>query len=293
MGPGSKLHDYGDLFRETADALKEAGFCREALLFYAPLQYTQEFADTGLFLAMANCYLACRNDSDAESCLLTVVEYDRTNIEARAKLAKFYESIGMMDQALKYVTEAVDLGRQESIPMRRRRGGGDLGSRIAELAREFCSTETGLGAHREVEPEPPKTPDHGENAPMSFTGLAPLSNLKERRPEDRIATALQDAEQVRFLYQKLLEFQPAMRAGEEDATEDWLDIADALLRNFRTNRVFFPLQKRMMFAGYSREAHRKAGRMKDANIMDEVQELAGRIQAALGMYSSSTFVHPL
>lgn len=233
---------------------------------------------------MANCYLACKNDSEAESCLLTVVEYDRANIEARAKLAKFYESIGMMDLALKFVTEAVDLGRQESIPMRRRKKGGDPRARIAELARELCPTEFGANAQTETELEPPRSPAHNESVPISFTGPTPFPITKDRRPEDRIAAALQNAEQVRFLYQKLLEFQPAMRAGDEDGTEDWLDIADALLRNFRTNRVFFPLQKRMMFAGYSRDAHRKAGRLKGADIMDEVQELAGRIQSAMGMY---------
>ncbi|EAS33872.3 general transcription factor 3C polypeptide 3 (transcription factor C subunit 4) [Coccidioides immitis RS] len=277
--PGSRLYDYGDLFRETADALKEAKFYPEALLFYTPLQYTQEFADTSLFMAMADCHLACKNDSDAESCLLTVVEYDQTNIDARVKLAKFYESMGMMEQALKYVTEAVELGRQESVPMRRRRG--NFGARIEQLAKEFRSMESGISDHGEMELEPPRSPDH-MNGPISFTGPAPIPSSKEVRPEDRIASAIQNAEHVRYLYKKSLELRPSMRIGEEDATEDWLDIVDALLRSFRSNRVFFPLQKGMMFVGYSKEAHRKAGRLKGPDIMDEVQELAARIQAALG-----------
>ncbi|WEW58281.1 transcription factor TFIIIC subunit tfc4 [Emydomyces testavorans] len=278
--PGSKLYDYADLFREAADALKEAGLFQEALIFYVPLQYTQEFADTSLFMAMADCYLACQDDSQAESCLLTVAEYDRTNIEVRAKLAKFYEGIGMMDLALKYVTEAVELERQGSIPMRRRRG--TSGSRISQLASELRSVESGFSDHRDVEPEAPTSLDHRMTGPVFFSGPASLPNLKERRPEDRIASEIQDSEHVRYLYQKLLEFSPAMRAGEEEATEDWLDIADALLRTFRSNRAFFPLQARTTFVGYSREARRKAGRLKGANIMDEVQELACRIQAALG-----------
>ncbi|EEP81788.1 conserved hypothetical protein [Uncinocarpus reesii 1704] len=278
--PGARLYDYGDLFREAADALKEARLYLEALLFYAPLQYTQEYADTNLFMAMADCYLACQNDSDAEGCLLTVVEYDKTNIEARVTLAKFYERLGMMDQALKYVTEAVELGRQESIPMRKRRA--NFGARIEQLVKEFRSIESSDGAPRDMELELPRLSDQMEAAPISFTGAAQLPTLKESRPEDRIASALQTAEHVRYLYSKSLEMRPAMRAGDEEPTEDWLDIVEALLRTFRSNRVFFPLQKRTMFAGYSKEALRKAGSAQRVDVLDEVDELASRIQAAMG-----------
>jgi len=34
---------------------------------------------------------------------------------------------------------------------------------------------------------------------------------------------------IQYLYSKMMELRPEMREGNMDATEDWLDIADALL----------------------------------------------------------------
>ncbi|OJD18911.1 hypothetical protein AJ78_01097 [Emergomyces pasteurianus Ep9510] len=276
---GALLYDFGDLFREAGDALKDAKLYQDAILFYFPLQKTREYADTSLFMSMAQCYMACENDEAAENCYLTVVEYDENNIEARAKLAKFYEKLGMIDQALKYVNEAIELGRRESMPRRRRR----FGSRALQLAREFRSTEAGGVAMATYEgPIGAENEDWASPTPAGASGglvtsTAPLSKKRRQAKEEYVGT-----DHIRYLYTKLLDLERAMREGQEDATEDWLDIADALLRDFRSNRVFFPMQRHMVFLGYSREAQRKAGRLKSTTIMDEVEEMAGRLQASLG-----------
>ncbi|QSS61549.1 transcription factor tfiiic complex subunit sfc4 [Histoplasma capsulatum] len=277
---GALLYDFGDLFREAGDALKDAQLHQDAILFYLPLQRTHEYADTSLFMSMAECYVACENDEAAENCYLTVVEYDRNNIVARAKLAKFYEKLGMIEQALKYVNEAIELGRQESMPRRRRK----FGSRALQLAREFRSTESGgnslaiyegpIGA--EIENWRTTTPPASVPGGL-VTSAAPLSKKRRQAKEEYVG-----ADHIRYLYSKLLDLEQAMREGQEDVTEDWLDIADALLRDFRSNRVFFPMQRNMIFSGYSREAQRKAGRLKSTTIMDEMEEMAGRLQATLG-----------
>ncbi|EGE83291.1 hypothetical protein, variant 2 [Blastomyces dermatitidis ER-3] len=277
---GALLYDFGDLFREVGDALKDAKLYQDALQFYVPLQRTREYADTSLFMSMAECYIACENDEAAENCYLTVVEYDENDIEARAKLAKFYENLGLIEQALKYVNEAIELGRQESMPRRRRR----FGSRALQLAREFRSTESGgavmatyegpIGAENEGWRSPTPSPSVSGGL---MTSTVPLSKKRRQAKEEYVST-----DHIRYLYSKLLDLEAAMREGHEDATEDWLDIADALLRDFRSNRVFFPMQRHMMFLGYSREAQRKAGRLKSTTIMDEVEEMAGRLQATLG-----------
>lgn len=268
-----KLFDYGDLFREVADALKDQGLHQEALRFYMPLQYSQEYADTSLYMAMAECYTECQNAEGAEICYLTVAEYDHKNVEARAKLAKFYETMGLADQAMKYVTEAVELGQVESMPRRKRRSA----RRAAQLAKELRSTE--LEA---------RTPDNqvegleGQDSLISVTGPMAADRAGDRGFEGVADRPMQDADNVRYLHGRMLEVQPAMRAGDENATENWLDIADALIRDFRSNRVFFPLQRRMVFLGYSREAQRKAGRVKTTTLMDEVQNIADRLQNVLG-----------
>ncbi|KAL1953622.1 hypothetical protein VTO42DRAFT_2540 [Malbranchea cinnamomea] len=273
--PTGKLFDYGDLFRESADALKEAGLHAEALRFYTPLQYNQEYADTNLYMDIADCYAACGTDEEAESCYLTVVEYDRQNIEARVKLAKYYEKMGMLEQAMKYITEAAEIGRSESFPRRGRR----YGNRAAQLAREFRSAEAG-GRARGNRAGMETTRASG---PISLmTGPIAADRQRAREPE---LSFEERANNVQYLYGKMQELKPVMRAGDEASTEDWLDIADALLREFRSNRVFFPVQRRMLFLGYSREAQRKAGRYKPSTLFDEIQDIAERLQAALGTTS--------
>ncbi|KAG5205910.1 RNA polymerase III transcription factor TFIIIC subunit [Trichophyton interdigitale] len=282
--PGAKLFDYGDLFREAADSIKDIQLYEDALRFYIPLQHVQDFANTSLFLAMAECYDACGNTEETERCYLTVAEYDKTNIEARTKLAHFYEKMGMTDQALKFITEAADIGREAVLSRRKPRFGPDIG----RLANHFRDIEQGAsGSEDQVSPiESAVSSAAGDitTAEESTTiGFIPRSvtNLPGERGRE-IAPLKPDGENVRYLYAKMLELQPYMRQGQQDATGDWLDIAYALLWDFRSNRVFFPLQKKMTFLGYSREAQRKAGRLKSTNLVDELQEISNRIQASMG-----------
>ncbi|KAL4989488.1 hypothetical protein BDW68DRAFT_67210 [Aspergillus falconensis] len=249
---GSLLYDYGDLFREAADALKDADMFEDALRFYRPIQKT-EYADVSFFMAMGDCFRSLGELEDAENCYLTVAEHDSSNIESRVQLAKLYEGIGMTEQALKYVNDAVLLGRQEHRSNRRRKD-----TRLEELAREFKSADIAA----ESEPQP---------------SADPTTMLGSKGEAER-------TENVQFLFKKLMQLEPKLQVGDAEATEDWLDIADALLREFRSNRIFYPLQRNVIFLGYSS----KAG--KDA-LMDELQEMANRLQELLGVdeeFSQST-----
>ncbi|KAL4916025.1 hypothetical protein BDW62DRAFT_110377 [Aspergillus aurantiobrunneus] len=245
---GALLYDFGDLFREAADALKEAEMFEEALRFYRPVQHT-EHADVSFFMAMGDCCKSLGELEDAENCYLTVAEHDTKNIESRVQLAKLYESIGMTEQALKYVNDAVLLGRQETRSHRRRKD-----TRLEELAKEFKSVD--LAAEPQTLGEP--------SGPFA---AGPTALLGEGEPER--------TENIQFLYSKLLQLEPKLQAGDIEATEDWLDIADALLREFRSNRAFYPLQRSTVFAGYAN----KTG--KDT-LMSEMQEMASRLQETLG-----------
>ena len=226
-------------------------------------------------MAMAECHAVVGNGEETESCYLTVAEYDRKNIEARARLARFYEAMGLVDQAMKYVTEAMELGQAESIPRGKRR----YARRAAQLAKELRSAELegrapDNNAVEELE---------GQDSLISVTRRMAGGRASGRGPTDEAGHPMNDSDNVRYLYGRMLEMQDAMRSGDENATENWLDIADALIRDFRSNRVFFPIQKRMVFLGYSREAQRKAGRLSTTTLLDEVQNIADRLQNVLGM----------
>ncbi|EED16842.1 RNA polymerase III transcription factor TFIIIC subunit (Tfc4), putative [Talaromyces stipitatus ATCC 10500] len=253
----STVFDYADLYREAADALKDSALFPEALRFYRPLQLTEDYADVSFFLAMGECAFACSDLSLAESCYLTVAENDSTNLQSRVNLAKLYETMGERDRALYFVNQAVLLGRESRGRNRRRR----KDRRIAQLAKEFQGD-----AHVSTR----IVPRH-------------LANEVSRRE------ALQDSDanrpqQVQYLYSKMNDLRPRMRDGDTDATEDWLDIADALLHDFRTNRVFYPLQKNMIFLGYSREEQK--GARKKETVMGEVQEVAERLKEWIGQYNA-------
>ncbi|PYH96394.1 TPR-like protein [Aspergillus ellipticus CBS 707.79] len=267
----SRLYDYGDLFREVADALKDVGLFEEALRFYLPIQQTNEYADVGFFMAMGDCFKMLDKVEDAENCFLTVAEHDTKHIESRVQLARLYESIGMSEQALKYVNEAILLGRQETRSNRRRKD-----TRLEQLAMEFRSAD--MPAEEAVlRPIAPKPSNIDVSAPVLTTSSAPIFDKRDAEVDEG-----QRSDNVRYLYDKLSQLYSQVKKGDADATEDWLDIADALLREFRSNRAFYPLQRNMTFLGYSREAQRKGGKSKGRNLIDEMQEMAGRLQDSLG-----------
>lgn len=266
---GARLYDYGDLFREVADALKEVTLFEEALRFYTPLQHTGEYADVSFFMAMGDCYMRLGNLEDAENCYITVAEHDTRNVDSRAQLAKLYESIGMTEQALKYVNETVLLERQEMRSNRRRKD-----TRLEQLAKEFKAAEM-------APEEAPVPKEYEEETPEAEGVAATLTAAPISRKQDEEEVEGDRTEHVQYLYSKMQVFHPLVKEGNLEATEDWLDIADALLREFRSNRVFYPLQ-RQVFMGYSREAQKKAGKSQSRTLMDEMAEMAGRLQESLG-----------
>ncbi|KAF9889891.1 transcription factor TFIIIC subunit tfc4 [Aspergillus nanangensis] len=267
----ARLYDYGDLFREVADNLKDVGLFEDALRFYMPLQETTEHADVSYFMAMGDCLRELDKLEDAENCYLMVVEHDPGHISSRVHLARLYESIGMNEQALKFVNEAALLERQESRGNRRRKD-----TRLEQLVMEFKkAAEISMGVENApLRPIAPKLTDQEESS-ATFTTAATSRRRSVSEEGDR-------TDDVQYLYEKLSQLQPKVKEGDLEATEDWLDIADALLRDFRSNRIFYPLQRSLTFVGYSRDAQKKVGKAKGRTLMDEMQEMAGRLQESLG-----------
>jgi general transcription factor 3C polypeptide 3 (transcription factor C subunit 4) len=145
---------------------------------------------------------------------------------------------------------------------------------LEQLALEF-RTETDpelLGLRMAVPPEHAE----GQAPTLTTTSVSAMRRNVQEMEGER-------TELVQFLYGKLLDIQPRVKEGNAEALEDWLDIADALLREFRSNNVFYPFQRNIVFLGYSREAQRKAGKYKNRTLMDEMQEMASRLQESLGM----------
>jgi general transcription factor 3C polypeptide 3 (transcription factor C subunit 4) len=174
-------------------------------------------------------------------------------MECRVRLATLYEGdFGMNDEALKYINEALLIGRQEGRARRRKRDD----NRLEQLAIEFQKA--------------PRSPLTGPEQ----TGNGDRSQIAQRRTDD-----------IRFLFDKLKDLHPFIKEGNSDVIEDWLDIADALLRDFRTNRIFYPMARTMEFQGYTGDSQRKG--KKARTLLDEAQEIAVRLQKAMGKNHST------
>lgn len=270
--------DYADLFKEAADSLMKAGLYHEAIRFYVPLQGVPEYTDTGLFMALAECYDHCENEESAEQCYHTVIDYDENDIKSRYALAKLYYKQGMLEKALNHVNEAIELESEEYHPGRR--GGRRVRpSKMEYLSRALGAQPEGKLSRGQAQRKPEELP---EDSSMSFT-QASRTAQKRRVAGLRRERGRPRGEHIKFLHTKLLDIRPLMREGDENAVEDWLDIAESLIRDFRTNRIFFPAIKRTTFSGYSREDRKKAFATKRMGSLDEMHELASRLQTELGM----------
>jgi general transcription factor 3C polypeptide 3 (transcription factor C subunit 4) len=89
-------------------------------------------------------------------------------------------------------------------------------------------------------------------------------------------------EDIKFLYAMMQQLEPKVKDGNAEATEDWLDIADALLREFRSNRIFYPMARTTEFQGYSSQAQRRANGSRNSVFLNEMEEIAGRLQKSRG-----------
>ena len=209
-------------------------------------------------MAIANCCLQLDRLEEAETYYLTVAENDLRHMECRVRLATLYEGFGMNDESLRYVNEALLIGRQEG---RNRRSKRD-DNRLEQLALEFQRPPRPVGS--------PET--------EALTGRTGPTGSRTR-PQVGQSTRTDD---IQFLYDKMRELHPFVKEGDSNATEDWLDIADCLLRDFRTNRIFYPMARTMEFQGYTGDTNRK-GKGKGRTLLDEAQEIAARLQKAMGM----------
>lgn len=77
---------------------------------------------------------------------------------------------------------------------------------------------------------------------------------------------------VQQLYTTLQTLQQPAREGNQEALEDWLDTADEMLRDFRSNRVFYPYERHQKFEGYDRASRAKQFRKKNVKLKDLAAE---------------------
>ncbi|KAF7510876.1 hypothetical protein GJ744_005706 [Endocarpon pusillum] len=284
---GAKVFEYSDLFREAGEALRDAKEYEEALRFLHPLRMTNAFSDTDFWLAIAASSYVCGKLGQARECYELAKASDEFCAEARTQLAKIYKDMGRRAEALRNAQEALEIGRRAIIRPQRRR----YERREAREAREAAERELKEG-HRLAIPslqtttarlKPIEVKDAQGRYRLSFVNTYPGrdSRLEERAAKRRKMQQMsaEEAEayhtsNVQSLFSRLQELTPAMRNGDPVARNTWLECADDLIHDFRSNKVFYPAERHMRFEGYDVDSKRRAFRKQWAKGEDDSFEAA-------------------
>ncbi|KZF24968.1 TPR-like protein [Xylona heveae TC161] len=247
--------DYPDLYKDVADALYAEEKYVEALRFYELLQQVDGYGDTPYWMALGHCYRVAGLNSEAEQCYQVVVEDEPENIDARVQLAKMFEELGMSEQAMIYVNQVITLGRKD---MERRKDHGlDQGQPLYTMGSLISKFPT----------QRPATPAKKST---------PSTSAAQRQEREKVREA-----NVKHWFHILQSHEVAMREGDEDALREWMIAANRLVQDFRSCKVFYPWDKYVKFFGYSVDARKKALRPRTNEAMEEVEAMAGRLQASL------------
>ncbi|EXJ83101.1 hypothetical protein A1O1_06719 [Capronia coronata CBS 617.96] len=109
--------------------------------------------------------------------------------------------------------------------------------------------------------------------------VAKARNIPGPKPKPKRMTAEEreahQTENINRLYRDLVDSTEAMRHGDEIARNTWMDCAESLITDFRSNRVFYPAERHMMFMGYDREARSAMYRKKSEKEQSVDQNASG------------------
>ena len=274
----TNVEDYPDLFREAASALKKVGLYQEALKYYEPLLASKAYSDTEFLLGTGNCMLECGQDDTALNLFEEAKRADASNVEARLQLARLYNAKGLVAKARTNAQEAVTLGRQNLVRAQRRR----YERREQREQRERAEKELKLAHNLKFSKLKSKPRGANPGIPLWREGTSKQSipvqdgpkpakkadkEVKKKAAAEAAATAKAAAAKDKLAdmevkYSALLLLQEEVRAGHSEARDEWLDVADDMIRDFRSNRIFFPPERYIIFdgseGGFRRHAHRRA-----------------------------------
>lgn len=295
----TNVYEYPDLFLDVAQALHEAKEHYQSLRYYEALKSIQAFSDTNFWLGMAANYYLCGDKVQATECYEQARAGDDSCVEARTQLSKLYADLGDKENATQNAREAVritgnsvrktDRRKYERKEQRLTR---EEAERALEQAYKLPGPAIPGAPIRRVEgylgrKRKPRARRHTVDVDMGFN----ISPEKSTRRPEKAATKrryrqLPDLKQmtqeegeahqtgyINRLYDHLVKSTEDMRSGDEIAQNTWMDCADSLITDFRSNRIFYPYERSLAFTGYDRQA-------RNLNFRAEWEKTHGPDEAA-------------
>ena len=247
-----KLFEYPDLFEDVAIALLAQEKYHEALRFFEPLLCVREYMMLPCLQGMATCYRVLKQYDEAEDSYLAISQYEGAHRSALIQLAKMFEDADMLDRASPYISEIIEIDRQDMMNPN--------------------SDESALN----VSTKQPKTQMLGSRAiPSMLEPLAPPKPSKKTIKDVREMTRYEDL-RVAFLQMQILK--PQVDIGNEASKHEWMRLAKILIDDFRKRKLFFPQDKSVKFFGYSKGTKFHTIKLKAAQAGERIDTFAKKLQ---------------
>ena len=237
----ANVHEYPDVFLDVAHALKDAREHQEALRFYEPLLQAEAFEDEKFYVGIGTSSFICGNHIQALECFDAALKKNEQSIEARTYISKIYARQGSKEQAFAFADTAVQIARGLNPRTDRRK---------YERKDQRHTREAAETALKEANKMPgPKAQRSRKRKQADEDGPEPEVTPRKRRKAPGVA-AVDEAEQVRQLYDTLVYNTDAMRNGDTAAKGVWMECAKELTSIFCEVTLFFPADPSIRFTGY-------------------------------------------
>jgi general transcription factor 3C polypeptide 3 (transcription factor C subunit 4) len=254
--PDAYVYEYPDLFREIGDALREEQLHQDALRFYEPIQRQRKGVDSRFYFDIAICYQALGRTDDVNTTMETLRLFKRGGRDANfyVGLAKLYQSQGKEAEMLSIIRQLKRMGKSEVV--------------IA----------AGLPLPRETTRPPTRgnTAMEGDDESISGIDGGMFRSMRARstkaRRERKIEQAKFRDKIIQNLHDQLRALEDGVSSEDESAVLDWINIADQLLDEFKTEKLFFPRERAVKFTGYERWQRTVTVPAGDTNFADEVDD---------------------
>ncbi|GAA5997999.1 hypothetical protein JCM5350_002855 [Sporobolomyces pararoseus] len=236
------VRDFPELFDAVGDAYSDRGMFDKALEMFTVISECEETNGPMVWYKIGQCHAALGDYEEARECFENVIEEEPTNIEVKVALARIFEQLGEPQRALALIKQVMTL--------RRDRGESEDGPEAEARRRRriYKSAEERKASH-----------------------------------QDRLAAEEERKYEATAAFSRLSELEPAVQVGDEEAVYQWLEIATKLIDSFRSTRQLFPSDFKKKFTGMVRRRHggRRKGKDKEADLEDEADEMATRLQRSM------------
>lgn len=260
------VFDFDDLFREVADALTMSGNHAQALRYYNALRRVPDVPQTALYISIAACHWALKNDIEAERSINAALDAAGSDLSGRVQVARFFQEWGMMQRCNEVAQDVIAKGGVDLV--RKAKLNVQLPTQRPTQAKDYVKKPAPVKAPRPLRPtvlrelapkpttlqsfepkKPPARPKEAKEA-KEHKSRRRLRGLLDSEKE-KLEGAQQRDRAIREMYQELKNIEDLVDEGDEESTETYMEFAGQMVDEFRRMEAFYPRRdKHVKFVGY-------------------------------------------